>query len=408
MKSWFFPFTRNDTRAFLKMKSVISRRAPLHSADIRTGGEKGLVSVVLPVYNCEKYLEESVRSVLSQSYSNLELIIVDDGSTDNSGRIADSFMSEDSRVSVIHQKNLTLPVALNNGFAAARGEFFTWTSADNRMLLNCLEVLVSSLSVDRDTDMVFGNMRLIDEEGNLLRGYGWYEIPPFSGNVILPDSAESLNVRANNTIGAAFLYRAGAAAVLGGYSEFKYMLEDYDYFMRMNSLLSIRHTKNKKPIYEYRMHSGSLTAHDAELGITASRPALMELDSIRRKFYAKPLYFYADGVDKEIIAALSKSARHIHSPEKAMELSSLSPSRVFYVNFDNSPPTWTPPADTPKFLVSSVSPEEAWGFDIVLCKNSSARTDGVFYPSTAATAASFMLLRAANDIMYRFEGKQCV
>lgn len=408
MKFPFFPFTKNDSRAFSKMKSAISRRTPLHSADIRTGGEKGLVSVVLPVYNCEKYLEESVKSVLSQSYSNLELIIVDDGSTDNSGRIADVFMSEDSRVSVIHQKNLTLPVALNNGFTGAKGEFFTWTSADNRMLPNCLEILVSSLSEDRDTDMVFGNMRLIDENGDILRGYGWYELPPFSGNVILPHSTENLNVHANNTIGAAFLYRSGAAAVLGGYSEFKYMLEDYDYFMRMNSLLSIKHTKNKKPLYEYRMHSGSLTAHDAELGITASRPALMELDSIRRKFYTKPVYFYADGIDREIVTALSKSAKHVHSLEKANELASLSPSRIFYVNFDNATPTWTPPAGIPKFLVSSVSAEEAWGFDVVLCKNSSAKTDGVFYPSTANAAASFIVLRAVNDIMYKFEEKHFV
>ena len=222
------------------MKAFLSHHIPLHGSDIRCCCEKGLISVVLPVYNCEKYLEESVLSVLSQTYTNLELIIVDDGSEDESGKIADSFLGKDERVSVIHQKNMKLPAALNNGFAAARGEFLTWTSADNRMLPVCLEILADELTRDRRCDMVFGNMRLIDDNGDILKGKGWYENPPLSGNVILPDSTENLNTYANNTIGAAFLYRAGAAAVLNGYSEYKFMLEDYDYFMKMNSLFSIK------------------------------------------------------------------------------------------------------------------------------------------------------------------------
>jgi len=94
---------------------------------------------------------------------------------------------------------------------------------------------------------------------------------------------------ANNTIGAAFLYRAGVDAVLGGYSKNLYLLEDYDYFMRVNSLFRIRHIRERAPIYEYRFHADSLTAHDAELGITARRPQLMRFDALRRRALHTPL-----------------------------------------------------------------------------------------------------------------------
>ncbi len=405
MFSYILSLFNHKSRSFKKMKSIIKHRTPLNSADIRCHSKRGLISVVLPVYNCEKYLEEAILSVLSQTYTNLELIIVDDGSTDNSSAIADSFLNRDARVSVIHQKNLKLPVALNNGFAAAKGEFMTWTSADNRMTPACLEILANELMLNRDIDMVYGNMRLIDENGDILRGYGWYELPIMSGNVILPDFTDNLNTYANNTIGAAFLYRAGAAALLGGYSDYKYTLEDYDYFMRMNSLLTIKHSLCKKPIYEYRMHKGSLTAKDEELGITASRPALMQLDAIRRDFYTKPIYFYADGDNKEVLSALSCCAKQVLSPQTANKLVDLSPSQIFYINFDNCYQIWTPPESIPRFLFCEESTPLTYGYDVMLCKNAAslANSEGWLSASTPQSAASFIALRAKNDILYKYE-----
>lgn len=85
-----------------------------------------LVSVILPVYNGEKYLEQSIRSVLDQTYENLELIIVDDASTDNSLYIAQNLAREDSRIRIItNSENLKLPKSLNKGFEDANGEYYT-------------------------------------------------------------------------------------------------------------------------------------------------------------------------------------------------------------------------------------------------------------------------------------------
>ncbi len=400
-----FKFFNGRNADFKQMKAKLSRRYPLHSADLRQNTVSGLISVVLPVYNCEKYLPEAVASVLSQTYTNLELIIVDDGSTDGSGAIADEFMQKDERVRVIHQKNLKLPTALNNGFSVASGEFLTWTSADNRMFPVCLEILATELSHDRACDMVFGNMRLIDEDGNTLRGSGWYEKPPFSGNVILPDDTVWLNTVANNTIGAAFLYRAGVVPVLAEYSQYKFLLEDYDWFMRLNSLFNIKHCLYKKPLYEYRMHNGSLTSKDEELGITASRPALMELDKKRRQFYTKPLNYYLDGSDKEIESRLASLGHRVYSVSSAEKLSARVPKQILYINCGNISPTWDVPKGVPRFLVTTDPDPSAFGYDALLCKSAeklAASRDWVC-PATVDALVSLVYLRAKNDIMYEFE-----
>ncbi len=293
------------------------------SSNIDVPCEKGLVSVVLPVYNGSNVLAKSIDSVLNQSYKNLELIIVNDGSADNSLEIAKSFAGRDKRIKIINQENKKLPTALSVGFRTARGEFLTWTSADNIMLPDCVKILVENLQRKPDTAMVYGNMRLINKEGKIKRGHFWFEKPLFSGNVCLPKSAEALNTFANNTIGAAFMYRKSAAYILEDYSKFKTNLEDYDYWMRMNSLLKIEHTDEEKPLYLYRIHSDSLTAHDKELGITKNRYKLMVLDDFRRDFYMSALVWIVETEDKnnqyyiDFIKAAENAGHMIFTREEA-------------------------------------------------------------------------------------------
>jgi len=90
-----------------------------------------LISVIIPVYDVETYLPKCVESVLRQTYTNLEIILVDDGSPDDSGRICDDFAERDSRVRVIHQKNGGLSKARNAGLDAAKGEYITFLDSDD-------------------------------------------------------------------------------------------------------------------------------------------------------------------------------------------------------------------------------------------------------------------------------------
>ena len=101
------------------------------------------ISVVIPVYNVAPYLEKCVKSVIDQSYSDLEIILVDDGSNDGSGNICDEFKEIDSRVIVIHQENQGLSVARNSGLDRATGEWIAFLDSDDWIERNAYEVLLS-------------------------------------------------------------------------------------------------------------------------------------------------------------------------------------------------------------------------------------------------------------------------
>lgn len=92
---------------------------------------KDLVTIIVGIYNGEKYLTECIESIVEQDYLNIEILLVDDGSTDSSGRIADSFAKKDSRVSVIHQKNSGVSISRNNALREARGEYICIIDQDD-------------------------------------------------------------------------------------------------------------------------------------------------------------------------------------------------------------------------------------------------------------------------------------
>lgn len=98
-----------------------------------------LISVIIPVYNVEKYLRECLDSVLAQTYTNLEILLVDDGSTDGSGAICDEYAGKDSRIRVIHQENGGLSAARNAGLRAAKGSYIEFVDSDDWIDRNLLK-----------------------------------------------------------------------------------------------------------------------------------------------------------------------------------------------------------------------------------------------------------------------------
>ena len=85
--------------------------------------EKALISIIIPVYKVEKYLEKCIQSVINQTYENLQIILVDDGSPDNCGKICDEYAKKDHRIEVIHKSNGGLSDARNKGLEIAKGEY---------------------------------------------------------------------------------------------------------------------------------------------------------------------------------------------------------------------------------------------------------------------------------------------
>lgn len=122
-----------------------------------------LVSVIIPVYNVEKYLNRCVRSIRRQTYKNLEIILVDDGSPDGSGAMCDRFAAEDSRIKVIHKENGGLSDARNCGVASAAGNYIVFLDSDDYVAENHIEFLYQSL-IENGADIATCGRILSSEE----------------------------------------------------------------------------------------------------------------------------------------------------------------------------------------------------------------------------------------------------
>lgn len=130
-----------------------------------TGAPK--VSIGLPVYNGENYLEQSVQSILDQTFGDFELIISDNASTDATGEICRGFAAEDARVRYFRQeRNLGLALNSNFTFQVARGSYFKWVSHDDLHSPRFLETCLDALERERDAVLACPRYRLIDEAGN--------------------------------------------------------------------------------------------------------------------------------------------------------------------------------------------------------------------------------------------------
>jgi len=275
---------------YVEFKDRLYDGLPLDFRGLSAPCVRGLVSVVLPVHNGARYVGASIESVLRQTYPNLELIIVDDGSIDDTPSIVDTYR-HDPRVRIVRQTNQKLPAALNTGFAQSKGEYRTWTSDDNLMLPDMLQELVQFLEHQADVEMVYADQELIDEEGKPLLQSDYcpgYQTPPGGNLICWPRDPGELNFVQNNYLGACFLYRAWAGMLVGDYSTSLFGFEDYDYWMRMNALFRVKHFGQRKSLYRYRVHRKSLSSRDTELQITQRVRDFMASESARREFFSQP------------------------------------------------------------------------------------------------------------------------
>lgn len=126
--------------------------------------DKPLVSLIVPVYNAAAYLKEGVAAMLAQTYRNLEVILVDDGSTDQSPALCDAAAREDPRVQVIHQENRGSGPARNRGMAAARGDYLMFPDADDRCLPRMVEMLVAA-ALKSGAEVTLCGYQSFDEDG---------------------------------------------------------------------------------------------------------------------------------------------------------------------------------------------------------------------------------------------------
>lgn len=126
-----------------------------------------MVSIIVPVYNVEKVLHYCIESILNQTYNDFELILVDDGSTDNSGTICDDYSARDSRVSVVHTKNGGVSKARNTGIEMAQGEFLCFIDSDDYIAEEYLEKLFNTFRHNSEYDNIWCGFQTTKKYGEL-------------------------------------------------------------------------------------------------------------------------------------------------------------------------------------------------------------------------------------------------
>ena len=183
------------------------------------------VSVVMSVYNGERYLEEAILSVLEQSFTDFELIAVDDGSSDTTPRILDRLSQEDPRITVIRQENCGQTLSLNRAIGVARGNYLARQDADDLSMPKRLELQAHYLDSHPSVAVVGTAAEVMDQKGAVI---GTLATPQGVAQV----QQALLTARATPVHGSVMM-RKEAVAAMGGYRDAFWVSQDFDLWLRM-------------------------------------------------------------------------------------------------------------------------------------------------------------------------------
>lgn len=215
------------------------------------------VSVIMPVYNVAPYLRQALDSILNQTYSDFELIAVDDGSTDESGKILDDYARKDSRVKAFHQQNQGVVAASNYAASVASGVYLARQDSDDISFLRRLELQVATLEAHPGLALVTGGFEGFDEDDE----YIYREILPAKDE----DIKRGLYLR--NTIGhGSVMFRKDLFWEVGGYGangDTRGIAEDYELFLRLATKGEFRALEAF--MYRWRINTRGITSTQSKL-----------------------------------------------------------------------------------------------------------------------------------------------
>jgi glycosyltransferase involved in cell wall biosynthesis len=221
--------------------------------------------VVIPCYNQAHFLGEAIESVLSQSYEHFEIIVVDDGSTDETSEVASRYEG----VRLIRQENRGLAGARNRGLEEAKGEYVVFLDADDRLLPGALEAGLGCFEAHPECAFVFGNSRRIAEDGTLLSSHGKSGLAPAPH--VEGDHYLAL-LRGNYiSISARVMYRRAVFDDVGGFDGTVSACADYDHYLRVARRYPVQ--RHGEQVADYRQHRASMS-RDYALMLTSALTVL--------------------------------------------------------------------------------------------------------------------------------------
>ncbi|MDX2303198.1 MAG: glycosyltransferase family 2 protein [Microscillaceae bacterium] len=235
------------------------------------------VSVIITAYNAGKYLGEAIESVLNQSYSNFELILVNDGSKDNTLDVMKSYQTQDSRIVIDDHENMGISRSANRALKLAKGNIIVRMDADDVMKLNRIEEQVNYLKKHPEVTMLSCDAEFMNDKGETIgkQVMPGYDTPEFSREIL----KKYVLVACAHT---GFTTYRQAILDVGGYNEHITCVVDLELFTRMvengNTLIIMR-----QPLMRYRMHGNSVMADGMKNKKLQNTQDLVVTNMIRRR-----------------------------------------------------------------------------------------------------------------------------
>jgi glycosyltransferase involved in cell wall biosynthesis len=262
-------------------------------------GHLPMVSVVIPCFNHAHYLTEAIESVLAQTYPHLEVVVVDDGSTDNTSEVAARYPG----VRLVRQPNQGLSAARNTGIRQTNGDYLIFLDADDRLLPSCVEAGLDCFRRHPECAFVSGRFRFVAQDGTVLHRNQGYTI----------ERDHYLEMLRRNYIpmGATVMYRRPAFAAVGGFEPSLHPAQDCELYFRITRSFPV--ACHDGEVAEYRRHGSNVSRESVVMlratlaGLRAQRkyvrrdPKLREAYRSGLRFWKE---FYRQGAVEELRAHL--------------------------------------------------------------------------------------------------------
>lgn len=229
--------------------------------------KNNLVSIIIPAYNQGRYLGEAIQSCLDQTYSDIEIIVVDDGSTDNTREVVKSFNNR--KIQYIYKQNGGLSSARNVGIRASTGEFITFLDSDDAFLPEKSTILVDKMNENPHLGFVAGHALLIDQRGIVI---------PNKFETCLPCPIQNLILGNPFHVGSVLIKRTWQEKI-GFFDEKLRSYEDWDFWLRL-AFAGCPMDVIPRPVSKYRFHTGQMTRNGEQM--TKANLAVLE------KFFSYP------------------------------------------------------------------------------------------------------------------------
>jgi len=270
-----------------------------HRLPVHRVGQNGLISIVIPCYRQARFLPEAIESALQQTYPDIEVIVVDDGSPDNTAQVAQSYPS----IRYFRQSHRGVSAARNTGLVLSKGDYLIFLDADDRLLPASVQMGMDILACNHELAFVFGPVQVIDSSGSR-----------YDQRIPSIDQTPYAHLLQRNFIYSpgSVLFKRWVFSVVGGFDPSVDAVADYDFYLRVARSLSI--AWHHEPVLEYRKHDSNMSRDLALMLKTVSDVLGKQLEHVKghkqlEEAYRSGRNFYKHLYGEQLVGEIAKNLK---------------------------------------------------------------------------------------------------